>query len=720
MGFDNPERVRVADRMVNRVTDDGFADLVSAWAAALARPAFVPMARAELEFYLASAAHRLTTALADDPVDLSAARQVGVDLVAADLLGPAVLPDTVAVLSLHLPDVAHRAGVDRPDERACTVVSAVTDGFLTCLRARILDEQETVRRAEVQSRRDAEAALHRSEQRFRAVFAGAGVGIGIADLSGRILDANPAFAAMLGYEVAEFCRLTVADLQHPEDVPETWAPYGEMLAGRRESARIEKCYPHRDGSSVWTEITASLLRDDQGAPQYTVVIVEDVTARRELQERLRRQALHDPLTLLPNRTQFQDRLAAAFDQPGNRVGLCYLDLDRFKAVNDRLGHDVGDGLLVAVAGLLDRCVSTRGHLVARMGGDEFVILVDDPQPGEVEEVAEIVLETLSCPVQVGVHRFDVSASIGVIECSVEAMTPAEVLKAADTTLYWAKSDGRNRWARFDPERNARDMTRYALSASLPAGLDHDEFVVEYQPIVGLADGRIRGVEALVRWEHPTLGRLGPDRFIDLAEETGAIVPLGRHVLHEACERAAEHHAAYPDDEMFMSVNLAVRQTHEPDLVDDVARILDKTGLPPHLLQLELTESALLGPAGRPIEAISALAAMGVRIAVDDFGTGYSNLGYLPRLPLHTIKLAGELVERLRDVGPDPIVAGLISLAHALGLAVTGEGVETAGQAEWLRVAECDTGQGWLYARSVPWNQVVELFDARLPRSAATD
>jgi diguanylate cyclase (GGDEF)-like protein len=446
-----------------------------------------------------------------------------------------------------------------------------------------------------------------------------------------------------------------------------------------------------------------------------VAIAEDITARRALQDKLRWQALHDPLTLLPNRAFFQERLNAAFARSGSRVGVCYLDLDRFKAINDRLGHDVGDELLLALATRLDGVVSARGHLVARMGGDEFVILVEDPANNELAALADTILLAVSQAVTTGGHAFDVSASIGIVECGVNEMTPAEVLKAADVTLYWAKSDGRNQWARFDPARYAQDMIRYTLSANLLPGLERGEFRVEYQPIVRLVDGSVAGLEALVRWAHPTLGRLGPDQFIELAEETGSIVQLGRHVLLEACERAAAWNAVHPASDLFMSVNLAVRQAHDPNLVDDVAHILAKTGLTPNLLHLELTESALLGPMGRPVDAINALARTGVRIAVDDFGTGYSNLGYLPRLPLHTLKLAGLFMEGFHDAaGTDAIVTSLISLAHDLNLSVTAEGVETPADAKRLTAAGCDTAQGWLFAYPARWEEVVDLLELRFP------
>ena len=693
------------------------AAFVAAWTAALARPTYVPLDRAELGELLTRAAARLVEAAVAEPADPRRAGGVGRLLVDADLIDPDALPATVATLARHLPGLAAAAGADDPYRATTDVQAALVGGYMARMRDRILDEQEMMRQAEVHVRRQMVGALQSSEARFGTIFASAAIGIGIADVRGRIVEANSAFASMLGYTVPELRRFDVSDLVHPQEGAGMRTLYRDIIAGRRANARVEKRYRHRDGHIVWAGVTLSLIRSTTGTPIYTIAMVEDITDRHELEARLRRQALHDPLTLLPNRTLFQERLAAAFARHGTRIGLCYLDLDRFKAVNDRLGHHIGDALLVTVARLLDECVSGRGHLVARMGGDEFVILVENPPPGELVTLAEDVLATLSdTPLQINEHQLAVSASIGIVECLVDDTSPTEALKAADVTLYWAKSDGRGRWAWFDQERNARDMTRYALSAGLLPGLEREEFRVFFQPIVDLTDGRVRGVEALVRWLHPTFGLLGPDSFIHLAEETGAIVPLGRRVLIEACERAAEWNADHADAELFVSVNLAVRQAQDPDLVADVARILEKAELEPRLLQLELTESALLGPAGRPVDAITALAAMGIRIAVDDFGTGYSNLGYLPRLPLHTMKLAGKIIEGLRErsSGSNSIVASLISLAHALGLAVTAEGVETREQADRLRSADCDTVQGWLYAQPMEWDSLVELLDAPLP------
>jgi diguanylate cyclase (GGDEF)-like protein/PAS domain S-box-containing protein len=692
------------------------AHLVEAWGAALAASGYVPMSSVEIERFLHRLTCRLVDALYADPFVPESAYDVGVALVDAHFVSAEALGRSIRVIGSHLLTVSGPGSPNghHPDARLtrlAAVQGAMAAGYVHALRNRTLEEQEAIRRADIDARRHAEEALRASEARFRAVFAEAGIGIGLADMEGRIVDANQAFASMLGYTIPEFCKLQVTDFVHPDDAPGMWDAYREMISGDREGIRLEKRYRHRDGSVVWTNMTASLIRDGAGRPRYTIAMVEDISDRRLLQDRLRHQAHHDPLTQLPNRALFFERLADSFSDPQARVGLCYLDLDGFKAINDTLGHDTGDQLLVAVADRLDQAVSQRRsqresrtrHLVARMGGDEFVILVEHSTgTPEVTELATATLAALEAPFRIAGHRLAISASIGVVERPVSGTTPAEVMKAADVTLYWAKSDGKGRWALFDAERNDHAVTRYALSTTMPAALDRGEFTIEYQPLISLADESLRGAEALVRWRHPTLGLLAPDQFIDLAEETGVIVPLGRWVLENACRQARRWQEQFPDAGLFVSVNLAVRQAWDATLVDDVARILTETGLAPGLLQLELTETALMGAAGRPLEALQALSGMGVRIAIDDFGTGYSNLAYLRWLPVHGLKLHGSFVEGLRcpersSPLDEPIVATLVSLAHTLGLTVTAEGVENPGQAGRLRDIGCDAAQGWHFA-----------------------
>ncbi|MFI2611535.1 putative bifunctional diguanylate cyclase/phosphodiesterase [Kitasatospora sp. NPDC018619] len=570
------------------------------------------------------------------------------------------------------------------------------------------------------------AALRASESRFRAAFCDAVIGMALIDAEDRIIEVNPAFAGLIGRSVGELVRTPLHEILDPEGMPDRL--FSELVRGERERFRVEKQLKHREGHTVWSKVTVSLIRDGAGDPLYTLALVEDITEQRRLGDRLEYQALHDPLTRLPNRAYFFERLDAAClaptDRPGpagaaqeRRVGVCYLDLDGFAAINEALGHHIGDQLLIAVATRLRRGFEGRDtHLVARMGGDEFAVLVTDSLGSEqLTDLAARILEMLERPFDVAGHRLVITASVGVVERSVHETTPTDLVKDADATLYWSKADGRARWTLYDPDRGAHQLTRQLLATSLRPALERGEFTIEYQPLVGLADGTVHGAEALVRWRHPRYGTLSPDRFIPLAEETGAIVPLGTWVLEESCRQARQWLSEFPETETFVSVNLAARQIWDSDIVADVARALDRTGLPARLLQLEITESALLGPGGRPLQALQALADMGVRIAIDDFGTGYSNLAYLSRLPVHVLKLDGTFIEGFREPSPtdrpgrpelgsrrsdadEQIVGAMVQLAHTLGLTVTAEGIESAAQAERLRLTGCDTAQGWYFAR----------------------
>ncbi|MDQ0761051.1 putative bifunctional diguanylate cyclase/phosphodiesterase [Streptomyces canus] len=568
----------------------------------------------------------------------------------------------------------------------------------------------------------------------RAAFEAAPLAMAVVDREGTVVDANPAFGELLGAVPEELAGAQAADLVDLTSDARTWHSYREVLRGRQAKLRCKRRLKHPDGHSVWAQITITPLAEgSQGSPG-VLLSVADITARRELQARLRHLQMHDPVTRLPNRTLFFERLTAAlepesYEQGGTgRIGLCYLDLDGFQAVNDTLGHRVGDRLLAAVAERLTRCADEAGQgratapLVARLGGDEFALLVEDSTGTEqLADLAESLLKAVQAPFDVSGNRMSVSASIGVVERRAEGTSATCLMQAADTTLYWAKADGRDRWTLFDPERNAHRMTRQALASTLRPAIERGEFQLEYQPLVSMEDGRLRGVEALVRWNHPQFGMLTPNRFIALAEEDGSIVPLGRWILDTACRQARSWQLDHPDEPpIFVSVNVAVRQVWDSDLVADVAKTLAETGLAPHLLQLELTESAVMGSAGRPLQALQALSDMGVGIAIDDFGTGYSNLAYLSRLPVSVLKLDGSFVRGFQYEGegvpPNPadevVVEAMIQLAHRLGLTVTAECVETSAQATRLRRIGCDTGQGWLYSRPVSPDRISGLMGVK--------
>jgi diguanylate cyclase (GGDEF)-like protein len=550
---------------------------------------------------------------------------------------------------------------------------------------------------------------------------------GLAERLAVALVAEP-FDATAGYWVAT--DLVAADFDAPEALGRTIAVVNDRFLTDLGLAETD---PHRSGQpnlrARLTDLVQAFAtgfaraRHDRTFDAQEEIRVAALTARfaaeRELrasEARFRYAATHDALTQLPNRALFTQRLdeLVAGPPPGARFGVCFIGLDGFQAVKNSLGPYVGDNVLTVVAERLRGFAAESGHLVARLGGDEFAVLVAETTClDDAVKVADRVAALLDEPIRRGGLELPISARVGVVEQPATGTDTVDVLRAADMTLHWVKADGKARWMVFDPERNAREVARYRLSAAMPTALNRGEFTLAYQPLVNLGDGTLAGLEALARWRHPDHGLLGPEEFVGLAEDTGLIVPLGISLLEEACRQAAGWlaapnsapqplPAAHPP---YVSVNLAVRQLRNPGLVGEVAAVLDRTGLVPHRLQLEITESAVIDPAtdGDPVSTLQALADLGIRIAIDDFGTGYSNLGYLPTLPIHGIKLAryflaGTRGRAVAEPTADAFLANLVSLGHTLGLTVTAEGVETATHARRLRAAGCDVGQGWYFGR----------------------
>ncbi|MDI3389201.1 EAL domain-containing protein [Streptomyces sp. B-S-A8] len=683
------------------------------WSRAVFPATATSLSRAELEQQLVPLARRLRDALAARAFDAAEGQAVGAALVGTHCTDPEALSRTLdvvdAYLVLYCGQDEERRSKDELRSRCSRLQHAVAAGFAQALKERTLAEQEAISRAALDARHAVAEALHASEARFRAVFEGAAIGIGIADLDGTVLQVNDTLTRMFGGGLEHQIRgRNISDWTHPDDAPQVWRLYEELVRGDRDEYRVEKPYYRHDGTVLWTNLTVSLLRDAEGRPQYQLALMEDTTERRLLNLRLRYEATHDALTGLPNRTLFFERLEKALAAgDGRRFGLCYLDLDGFKAINDSLGHAAGDRLLVEVADRLQSCATAPGEMVARLGGDEFVALTTGPDTErEVDDLAGRILSMLAIPVRIEGREITVRGSIGIVEGPAGERSPAEVLRSADITMYRAKSAGGNRFELADPEADARTITRHGLTTALPAALARGEFFIEYQPLVHLADGSVSGAEALVRWTHPQHGVLGPDRFIPLAEHTGLIVPLGRWVLEEAVRQARDWQQRHADaGPLRINVNLSPVQLHHPHLVSDTVEILERVGLEPGALCLEVTESALIGADDDLLKPLRRLAEMGVDIALDDFGTGYSNLANLRRLPVSVLKLDRSFTQGMQRYPVDPvdlkIVEGVVSLAHSLDLSVTVEGVETGAQAEQLRELGCDTAQGWYYARPGP-------------------
>jgi len=516
---------------------------------------------------------------------------------------------------------------------------------------------------------------------------------------------TPSVLRALGYEAGALVGASLVELVHPSDVPLVRGFFAEALADGEVTPAVEWRMRARDGRWLSFENVATPRLDDPTV-RGVVVASRDVSERARLVTQLEHLAFHDPLTNLPNRALFRDRVDQALarsDRYGRGVAVLFLDLDHFKHVNDSLGHEAGDRLLVEVASRLSDCIR-RVDTACRLGGDEFAVLLEGVAKDEdLLDVPHRVVEALSLPITIAGKEFVVGASIGVARAEA-GETADDVLRNADVAMYHAKSRGRGVCQVFEPYMHEAAVERLTLEADLRRALACDEFHVAFQPIVELESGRIVGVETLLRWDHPTRGAVSPARFVPLAEETGLIVPLGAWVLREACRRVASWRAHGEHADLHVTVNLSGRQLQDADLVDTVRRTVEESGLPPDRLVLEITESVVMQNTAVTLLRLRELRALGVRLAIDDFGTGYSSLAYLHRFPLDILKVDRAFVELLARSGdevPDVAIAQtIVQLAHSLRLATIAEGIEEPAQLEALLRFGCQFGQGYHFSPPV--------------------
>jgi diguanylate cyclase (GGDEF)-like protein/PAS domain S-box-containing protein len=504
---------------------------------------------------------------------------------------------------------------------------------------------------------------------------------------------------------------------HPEDAEATRAQLEAHLAG--ESARYEHAHRIRrnDGSWRWVLERGIAARDAAGRPVRMAGFLSDITDHKASEERLRHHAFHDALTSLPNRALFMDRVqhavARARRAPSTTFAVLMLDLDRFKNINDSLGHLAGDRLLIRVAERIGGCVRD-GDTVARLGGDEFSVLLEElAGEHEAERVAEQIQRALTTPIALDGHDLVTSASIGIAIARDDAFDSLSLLRRADQAMYAAKKQGRGRQVLFEPTAHSHSSLRLTLETSLRGALTAGQLRVYFQPIVNVISGEATGFEALVRWPHPKLGLVSPAELVPVAEESGAIFQLGDFVLDEACRALHRLEAAFRPNEPFrMCVNLSARELAKDDLVSRVERALERQSVRPEQLVLEVKESALMGDASMGQEAFRTLRARGVRVHMDDFGTGYSSLSYLHKFPLDALKIDASFVGRLHDsAGAEEIVRTVITIARDLNLGVVAEGVENREQLERLRALGCQEAQGFLFGAPLP----LEALEALLRR-----
>jgi len=562
---------------------------------------------------------------------------------------------------------------------------------------------------DITERRAAEIGMREAQERFRGAFDNAPIGMCLVGPKGRFMQVNQALCDILGYSESELLQRTVADVTHPDDVALSNAAISDLASGRINKFHTEKRYMHADGRVMWALTSVSMLRGSEGRQGYAVAQIQDISDRRAAEEQLVHQATHDPLTGLPNRVLLMDRLQVELSRGRQESRTCtavvFVDLDGFKAINDSLGHDVADRVLVEVAHRLRREVRPS-DTVARLGGDEFVIMCPgmvSGEPGADVEVGERLMRAVTRPIVIDTKEVTVTASIGIAYAAGAHATAEDLIRDADTAMYQAKARGKNRYDVFDETLRGRANDRVAVEQALRRGLREERFRLFFQPVVDVYSAAPVAVEALVRLDDAERGLLAPAIFIKAAEDTGLIVPMGAWAMAEACRQLATWRSCgdAPAD-LHVAVNLSVRQASRPDLVDTVVLALVDAGLPPQVLALEVTESVLIEADATTVRQLGQLRDMGIRIGIDDFGTGYSSLTYLKRLPVSFLKIDKSFVSGLVDDPSDrKIVAGVIRLAQALGLLTIAEGVENPAQLAVLRELGCDQAQGFLFGRPRP-------------------
>jgi diguanylate cyclase (GGDEF)-like protein/PAS domain S-box-containing protein len=564
------------------------------------------------------------------------------------------------------------------------------------------------RREAERRRRLAEQALRASERRYRTLFEQLRDAIFITDANYGIAEANRAAVELLGHPLSHLRGLQLQDIFHEAA---DGLRIQQQLWGVGWTGDVEVRVRCADGTTKWCLFSATRRLGDDGAVHGYQGILHDITDRRRAEEQLLHDALHDGLTGLPNRALFLDRLDMALARwrrdPRQMGAVLFLDLDRFKVINDSLGHGVGDGLLRRIAEALSGCL--RGEdTVARLGGDEFAILLHAVGETETAATAERIQQRLSAEFDIDGNRIFTSTSIGIAFPESPDDTPADLLRNADLAMYRAKSSGPGRREVFAPALHRSAIDLLQLETDLRVAVARSDFVLHYQPILSLPEQRVVGFEALVRWPHARRGLLAPRDFIPLAEETGLIVPLGWWILREACEQGARMRAGQVQAP-FMGVNVSARQLAQPGFVEGVLDILAQTGLPPHLLTLEITESTLVSNAESAVETIARLRSVGVRICIDDFGTGYSSLSYLHTFRVDGLKIDRSFISRLDPDGDRAgLVHAIIGLARRLGIATVAEGVETSEQLSRLTQLEPTSVQGFLFSRPLEAAAAVAL------------
>ena len=564
--------------------------------------------------------------------------------------------------------------------------------------------------------KEAEAALA-AEAQLRLAIDNSAIGICLVARDGRFIRVNATLCTMLGYDPESLLRLSWRDITHPDDIETGRQQVEDLLAGRQRSFRILKRYLAADGRVIWGDLSVAAVPNEDGTVRHMIAQIVDVTDRVTAEEELIHLATHDPLTGLANRAALGDEITRALRSAARSNGftaVLMLDLDRFKNVNDSLGHTAGDELLVAAARRIEACVR-GGDLVARPGGDEFVIVMRElSDPTEAIRAAWRIVVGMRAPFRAHGAELSATASVGVAVASSSSVAD-DLLREADTAMYLAKSEGRDRVTVFNEDLRVAATFRLSTESLLRRAREKNELVVWYQPEIDLKTGSMIAVEALLRWHHPDGELYTADRFIDIAEETGLILGIGEWVIRTVCAQAAEWATARPDRPLTVRLNLSTLQVAEDGLLWAIDDALAASGVDPQRLCIEITETALLRETPTVHANLTGVRQRGIRVAVDDFGTGYASLAYLREYPVDVLKIDRTFVaDLMTSARSRQLITGIVSLSQALGMTVTAEGVEFPEQARALRELGCPAAQGYLYSRAVPPETITSLIDVAFP------
>lgn len=572
---------------------------------------------------------------------------------------------------------------------------------------------------DITQRKNTEAALKKSEEHFRFIFEQASIGIAVTNLGGEFEKVNPAFCQIFEYTSSDISTLKFVDILLVDEVEPHQFMIDKLIKSNQLQNQIEVRCKTRTQKIIDVILKIVVVYDELEKPinlQYQVI---DITDRKRMERQLLYDALHDPLTKLPNRALFNDRLKQSINRhiqnTQYQYAVLFLDIDRFKVVNDSLGHFIGDQLLIEIAKrLLDELTST--DTIARFGGDEFTILLDDIQDYDVAlKTADRLQQCLRDCFEINGNRIFVSASIGITLSDHKYQQPEDILRDADTTMYKAKEKGRARYEVFDQSLRRAALNRLKLETDLRIGITEHQFRLFYQPIVNIRSQELQGFEALVRWQHPQKGLLGPGLLISVAEETGLIVPLGELIFEMACYQMVEWYQQGLD-KFKLSINLSSKQLMDQDLFKIINRSISQINVDPRRIKLEITESVLLEQDYQAINILNRLREHGFEISLDDFGTGYSSLSYLQRLPIDTLKIDRSFIQRLQNDIQDrnlAIVQSIVTLSHAVGLDVIAEGVETREQLDKLQFLGCEYVQGYFFSPPVDKIKATEFLKKRI-------